>query len=184
MVDTSFAPRDSPKPSKTKLAMSPSFTGHGGGGGYSFVDCLSHLTIDQYTFNPSNDLVLVYNPLFFARFCLMLNIGRSNLHLISAKIYRHALEYLQPVRAKCGAFFFTPAWNKPEYLKNKIKARPVKIDTSFTRRDSPRPSKTKLAMYPSFTGHGGGGGYSFVDRLSHLTIDHHTFNPSNDLVLV
>ena len=29
---------------------------------------------------------------------------------------RNALEYLQPIRAKCGAFFFlAPAWKKPEY---------------------------------------------------------------------
>ena len=30
LVDTSFAPRDRPRPVKKKTAMSPSFTGHGG----------------------------------------------------------------------------------------------------------------------------------------------------------
>ena len=55
---------------------------------------------------------------FFARFCSKLNTGRSDLRYFARKIYRHALEYVQPDGAKCGAIlFFAPAGKKPECIR-------------------------------------------------------------------
>ena len=42
----------------------------------------------------------------------MLNTGGSDLRHFVRNFYRHALEYLQPVRAKYGAIFFMPPLGK------------------------------------------------------------------------
>ena len=51
---------------------------------------------------------------FFARFCSMLNVGRSDLRFFARKFYRRALEYLQPGNwvdeNAAQSCFVAPAW--------------------------------------------------------------------------
>ena len=54
------------------------------------------------------------------------------------KSYRHALEYVQPDRAKCCAFFFSPPLGKSLNIFETNEGLSL-VDTSFAPRDSPRP---------------------------------------------
>ena len=68
--------------------------------------------------------------------------------------YRHALEYLQPVCAKCGAFFSSPPLGKSLSIIEDYEGLSL-VDTSFAPRDSPTPLNKTPAMSPSSIGHGG-----------------------------
>ena len=81
----------------------------------------------------------------------MLNIGRSDLRFFCENFfYRHASEYLEPLRAKCGANFFAPPLGKSLKFIGKIEGLSL-VDRSFAPRDSPRPLEKKLAVSPSYT---------------------------------
>ena len=82
----------------------------------------------------------------------MFDTGRSDLRYFARKIL-HALEYLQPVHEKCGAFFFLASAWKSLNIIEEYEGLSL-VDTSFAPRDSPRSSK-KLARSPYFIGHGG-----------------------------
>ena len=55
--------------------------------------------------------------IFFARFCFMLNKGRSDLRFCARKNSTNMLWNTSNllVQTKCGDFFFVSAWKKPEY---------------------------------------------------------------------
>ena len=83
----------------------------------------------------------------------MLNTGRLDLAYSALKFFRHAFEYAQPDRAKCGGFWFLPPLGKRLNIVEEIASLSL-VDVSFASRNSPRPLKIKLAMPPSSTGHG------------------------------
>ena len=68
-------------------------------------------------------------------------------------LHIHVLEYLQPVRAKFGPFFFSPPLGKSQNTREDFEGLSL-VDTRFAPRDSPRPLKKQMAMSPSSIGHG------------------------------
>ncbi len=76
------------------------------------------------------------------RFCLMLNIGRSDRRLPPSYFYRHALEYVQSDRAKCEPSLFSSPLGKYLNIVDKKEGPPL-VDTSFVSRDRPRQFKIK-----------------------------------------
>ena len=68
---------------------------------------------------------------------------------------RHALGYVQPDRAKCGAIFLSPPLGKGLNIIEQIKGLSL-VDTSFAPSDSPRPKQKNWLCHPlPYTGHGG-----------------------------
>ena len=84
---------------------------------------------------------------FFARFCFMLNTLEGQIAgFPREKFYRHALEYLQPVRADAAQFLFSPLLGKRLNVIEECEGL-SSVDVSFApiNRDNSRPLK-KLSM--------------------------------------
>ena len=80
---------------------------------------------------------------FFARFCSMLNTGRSDLRLFARKFLQTCPGVPPTGSCKNSVHFIVAraALKKPEYFLKKSKASHSLVDTSFAPTDSPRPLK-------------------------------------------
>ena len=84
---------------------------------------------------------------FFSRFCLMLNIGRSDLRFFAQKNLQTCLGV--PPTGSCkmrGIFFSSPLGKNLNTIEN-IQGL-SSVDMSFAPRDSPRPFKRNWPCHP------------------------------------